>query len=82
MAFTKLSTSQNRFLHDYLRGTGRSLTAAQARATYGIQNIRARMTELRQKGLVVRTKVMNEHGRVAYSISARDVVGSRAKASV
>ena len=82
MTFTSISTSQNRFLHDYLRGTGRSLTAAQARANYGIKNIRARMTELRKKGLVVRTEVINAHGRVAYSISARDIVGSRAKASV
>ena len=81
MTFTSISTSQNRFLHDHLRGTGRSLTAAQARATYGIQNIRARMTELRHKGLVVRTE-KNTAGHTAYSISARDICGSRAKASV
>ena len=81
MAFTKLSTSQNRFLHDYLRGTGRSLTAAQARANYGIKNLSARMSELRNAGLKV-TTVTTASGKTAYRVSARDVTGSRARVEV
>ncbi len=77
MSFTKLTTTQNEFLESYLRGTGRTLSAAQAEATYGIKNIRARMTQLRSAGLKVRT-TRNTEGRTAYKISARDVTGSRA----
>ena len=77
MSFTTLTVTQNEFLEQYLRGTGRTLSAAQARATYGIKNLRARMSEMRSAGLrVSRTK--NTEGRSAYSISARDVTGSRA----
>lgn len=77
MSFTTLTTPQNEFLEQHLRGTGRSLSAAQARSTYGIKNLRARMSDLRSAGLRVnRTK--NTEGRSAYSISARDVTGSRA----
>lgn len=78
MAFTHLTVPQVEFLEEYLRGTGRSLTEAQARATYGIENLRARMSELRAAGLIVRTDY-TEDGRVKYSISARDSNGSRAK---
>jgi hypothetical protein len=77
MTFAKIKTTQNAFLESNLRGTGRSLSAAQATALYGIQNIRARMTELRQAGLMVRTS-KNTEGRTAYAVSARNVVGSRA----
>jgi hypothetical protein len=77
MSFVKLKTTQNEFLEQYLRGTGRVLSAAQANATYGIKNIRARMTELRGAGLKV-NRATNTEGRTAYSISARDVTGSRA----
>ena len=77
MAFTTLKVTQNEFLASHLRGTGNDITAAQAQATYGIQNIRARMTELRQAGLVVRTR-KNYAGYTAYAISARDISGSRA----
>jgi hypothetical protein len=77
MAFVKIKSSQNAFLEASLRGTGRSLSAAQAEALYGIRNIRARMTELRQAGLNVRTS-KNTEGRTTYAVSARDVVGSRA----
>jgi len=77
MSFITLKTTQKEFLEQYLRGTGRSISARQAEATYGIKNIRARMTELRQAGLKVqRTK--NTEGRSAYSVSSRDVNGSRA----
>lgn len=78
MAFVSIKTTQNEFLVNYLRGTGRELSAAQAETLYGIKNIRARATELRQAGLVVRTR-KNTTGRASYSISARDVTGSRAQ---
>lgn len=77
MAFTKLTVSQKEFLANHLRGTGVEITSAQAEATYGIKNLRARMTELRQAGLVVRTRT-NYAGRTAYAVSSRDVTGSRA----
>jgi hypothetical protein len=77
MSFIKLSTSQNEFLEQHLRGTGRAMSAKQAEATFGIKNIRARMTELRQAGLKVH-RAKNTEGRAAYSISSRDVYGSRA----
>jgi len=81
MSFTTLSISQKKFLASHLRGTGTDLTAAQADALYGIKNIRARMTELRQAGLVVRTR-KNYAGRTAYAVSARDIYGSRANVAL
>lgn len=77
MAFTTLTVTQKEFLESHLRGTGKAMSAAQASATYGIKNIRARMTELRQAGLKV-NRSKNTEGRAAYSVSARDVEGSRA----
>jgi hypothetical protein len=77
-SFTTLTVTQVEFLEQFLRGTGKSLSEAQAKATYGIQNLRARMTDLRQAGLVVRRE-KNTEGRAKYSVSARDVYGSRAK---
>jgi hypothetical protein len=77
MSFTKLTMTQKEFLEQHLRGTGRSMSAKQADSLYGIKNIRARMTELRQAGLVVK-KAKNTEGRAAYSVSSRDVFGSRA----
>lgn len=76
MSFTTLTVTQNEFLEQYLRGTGRTMSAAQARSTFGIKNLRARMSEMRQAGLRVRTQ-KNTEGRSAYSISARDVNGYR-----
>lgn len=78
MAIIKLTQSQNAFLESHLRGTGRSLSAAQAKATFGIQNLRARMTDMRNAGLVVKTET-NTSGKTAYSITARDTAGKRAK---
>ena len=75
--FTTLSTPQVVFLETHLRGTGRSLSEAQARATYGIMNLRARMSDLRAAGLKVRVE-KNTEGKATYAISARDVTGSRA----
>ena len=78
MAFTTPTTSQNAFLENYLRGTGRTLTAADARARFGISNLRARVSELRNAGLVVRTEESTT-GRARYRVSARDITGSRSK---
>ena len=76
--FTTLTVTQKEFLENHLRGTERTMSEAQAKATYGIQNLRARICELRQAGLVVHTE-KNTSGRAAYRMVARDVVGSRAK---
>lgn len=70
MAFTNIKTSQRDFLVEYLRGTGRELSSAQAQSLFGIQNLRARMTELRQEGYRVRTRV-NTEGHTAYAVSRR-----------
>ena len=70
MSFTTLKTSQNDFLVDHLRGTGRELTSALAASNYGIKNLRARMTELRQAGYKVRTR-KNTVGTTSYAISRR-----------
>lgn len=75
-SFTTLTTTQNEFLESYLRGTGRTLSQAQAEATYGIKNLRARMSEFRQAGLKVKRGV-NTEGRSAYRVSARDLGGNR-----
>lgn len=78
MAFTKLKSTQNEFLEQHLRGTGVRMSAAQASATYGIQNLRARMSELRKAGLRVNRDV-NTEGRTVYTVSSRDIFGSRAR---
>jgi hypothetical protein len=78
MSFTRLTTTQKAFLEQYLRGTGRTLTSPQAQALYGIKNLRARICELRQAGLQV-NRERNTVGRMAYSVSSRDVSGSRAR---
>ena len=79
MSFITLKEPQNVFLEKYLRGTGRTITAADARARFGISNLRARMTELRQAGLRVNVDTSST-GTARYSISARDAAGSRARA--
>lgn len=70
MSFTVLSTTQKDFLVSYLRGTGRELTSRQAESLYGIRNLRARMTELRQEGYKVRT-AKNTVGTTNYAVSRR-----------
>ena len=57
-------------LENYLRGTNRELSAAQAEARFGIKNLSARMTEMRQGGFRVRTRT-NSTGKTAYSVSRR-----------
>ena len=76
--FTTLTVPQVTFLEGHLRGTGRQISAAQAKATYGIMNLRARISDLRAAGLKVRRDT-NTEGRSTYAISARDVHGSRAQ---
>ena len=79
MSFVRIRASQNRFLESYLRGTGRTLTSRDASARFGIQNLRARMTQLRQAGLRVIAEPSTT-GRVRYRVSARDVWGRRVRA--
>ena len=70
--------NQKAFLETYLRGTGRTLSKEQAVANYGIQQLPARMYELKSAGMVVKT-VKNTSGNTAYKVVARDVNGSRSK---
>ena len=70
--------NQKAFLETYLRGTGRTLSKAQAVNNYGIAQLPARIFEMKQAGLVVKT-VKNTTGNTAYKIVARDVNGSRSK---
>jgi hypothetical protein len=76
-SFTTLTVPQVTFLEDHLRGTGRQISEAQAKATYGIMNLRARISDMRAAGLKIRI-AKNSEGRAAYAVSARDVNGSRA----
>lgn len=79
MSFTTLKTkTQKQFLESYLRGTDRGMSEAQARETFGVMNLRARLSELRQAGLVVR-KNKNTRGNTAYSVSRRDTFGGQYK---
>ena len=70
--------NQKAFLETYLRGTGRTLSNAQAVANYGIMQLPARMSEFRSAGMVVKTTT-NTAGNTAYKVVARDVSGSRSK---
>ncbi len=72
MAYYKVK-GQTRFLVNHLRGTGRTLTVSQAANRYGILNLSARASDMRNLGLQVKVK----NGK--YRVSARDVFGSRAK---
>lgn len=78
MSFTTIKSNQKAFLESYLRGTGKTLTAADANARFGIQNLSARMSELRAAGLNVKTDVATT-GKTRYAMTARDMTGSRAK---
>ena len=62
--------TQNDQIVKFLRGTGRELSAAQAESRFGIQNLSARMSELREGGFRVRTRT-NTTGKTAYSVSRR-----------
>ena len=71
-------TNQVAFLEKYLRGTGKTLSAAQAAANYGILNLPARMSEFRKCGLNVKTDV-NTTGKTVYAVTARDINGKRSR---
>jgi hypothetical protein len=76
MAFTQIKSTQVAFLENHLRGTNRKMSADQARETYNVRNLRARISELRSAGLRIR-KTKNTRGKTAYSISRRDVFGDQ-----
>lgn len=78
MAFTQIKSTQKQFLESYLRGTERSLTSRQARSLFGIKNLRARMSEMRKSGMIIR-KEMTQEGTAKYMVSARNTSGSRAR---
>lgn len=65
-------TSQHDFLVNHLRGTGRELTSTVAANKYGVLNLRARISELRDEGFKVRTR-KNMIGTTSYAISRRKV---------
>ena len=75
MAFTQIKTSQTKFLETYLRGTGRTLTEDQARALFDVQNLRARVADMRAAGLNVRRVATKTTGKSAYAVSRRDIFG-------
>lgn len=79
MSFTTLRSTQNKFLEQYLRGTNRTLTEAQAQSLFGVRNLRARICELRDLGLRVQTVPTKTTSRSAYRISRRDVFGMQSK---
>jgi hypothetical protein len=81
MSFTTIKSNQTAFLETYLRGTGKTITSADAKARFGIKNLSARMSELRDAGLVVRVDTATT-GKARYAVSARDMFGSRAKVFV
>jgi hypothetical protein len=70
MAFVKSEKSQNELLVSFLRGKNRTISAPQAEALFGIKNLSARMSELRQAGYRVRV-VENTEGKTAYKIPRR-----------
>jgi hypothetical protein len=78
MSFTTIRSNQKAFLETYLRGTGKTITSADAKARFGIQNLTARVSELREAGLNVKAEPATT-GKTRYSMTARDVSGSRAK---
>ncbi len=68
MAFVNSSKTQTELLVSYLRGTGRGISAPQARSLFGVKNLRARMSDLRQCGYKVRTAM--DQGRINSAFDA------------
>lgn len=79
MAFTTPKSTQVSFLEKYMRGTNRTLTEAQAKSLFGIQNLRARISEMRAEGLKVSLVPTKTTGKSAYRVSRRDTNGSQYK---
>jgi hypothetical protein len=59
---TTTDVSQAQKIVNYLRGTGRELTSAQAQAMWNVRSLRARMSELRKLGLRVNTPIASVPG--------------------
>jgi len=70
MSFVKTGKTQVESLVSFLRGKNRGLSAPQARALFGVKNLRARMSDLREMGYRVRTAT-NTEGRTVYFVSRR-----------
>lgn len=70
MSFVKTTKTQVEYLVSYLRGTNRSISAPQALSIFGIKNLRARISDLRQAGFKIR-KSFNTEGRTTYFVSRR-----------
>jgi hypothetical protein len=70
MAFVKTSKTQVETLVSFLRGKSRGISAPQAQALFGVKNLRARMSDLREMGYRVR-KSLNTEGRTVYFVSRR-----------
>ena len=69
--------TQPQLLETFLRGTNIEINDEYAKKLFGIRNLRAVMSDLRQSGLKVRTRVDN--GSTFYSVSKRDNFGSEYK---
>ena len=65
MAFVKTGKTQVESLVSFLRGKSRGISAPQAKALFGVKNLRARMSDIRQAGYRVR-KTLNTEGRTTY----------------
>lgn len=70
MAFVKTGKTQVESLISFLRGKNRGISAPQAQALFGVKNLRARMSDLRELGYRVRTTI-NTEGRTTYFVSRR-----------
>jgi hypothetical protein len=70
MSFVKTGKTQVESLVSFLRGKNRGISAPQAQALFGVRNLRARMSDLREMGYRVR-KSMNTEGRTVYFVSRR-----------
>jgi len=70
MAFIKTGKTQVESLISFLRGKNRGISAPQAQALFGVKNLRARMSDLRELGYRVRTTI-NTEGRTTYFVSRR-----------
>jgi hypothetical protein len=73
------ATTQLQFLQDHMRGTGVSLTAAEASTMFDIKKLGARLHQLVKAGLKVRSVATGKGRELSYKVSARDLTGSRAK---
>ncbi|NDB82035.1 MAG: hypothetical protein EB127_04740 [Alphaproteobacteria bacterium] len=62
--------TQKENLISYLKNTGRNISGPQAKARFGIQNLRARMSELRKEGFTVTTG-KNKRGNTTYEVTQK-----------